>query len=379
MYFMNNNHETDRYKIIVIGGGQAGLAMGYYLLQTGFPFIILDACERIGDSWRRRWDSLRLFTPSRFDGLPGMPFPAPSYYFPTKDEMGDYLESYAEHFRLPVLSGVTVDALWREGNLYKVKAGDLFWETEQVVVAMSNYQHPKIPSFAKELVEDIVQIHSCDYKNPSQLQEGSVLIVGAGNSGAEIAMELAKTHEVYLSGRDVGHIPFNIEGRAAKWFLARFVLRFLFYRVLTTNTFLGKKVRPKMVSQGGPLIRQKPKMISRAGIKRVAKLAGVHEGKPVFENKMILDVKNVIWCTGFYPRFAWIDVPVFRDDEPTQNRGVVAGEPGLYFLGLHFLFAFSSSMIHGVGRDARYIAGVIISRLKKENLSMSHTSVALEY
>ncbi len=379
MYFMNNNHETDRYKIIVIGGGQAGLAMGYYLLQTGFPFIILDACERTGDSWRRRWDSLRLFTPSCFDALPGMPFPAPPHYFPTKDEMGDYLEGYAEHFRLPVLSGVKVDALWREGDLYKVKAGDLFWEAEQVVVAMSNYQHPKIPSFAKELDEDIVQIHSCNYKNPSQLKEGSVLVVGAGNSGAEIALEAIKSHQVWLSGRDTGHIPFNIEGRAAKLFLAQFVLRFVFYRVLTTSTILGRKARPKVLSKGGPLIRHKPKEFSVACIERVPRLAGVKEGKPLLENGEMLNVKDIIWCTGYYPRFVWIDIPVFRDDQPIQNRGVVDGEPGLYFLGLHFLYAFSSSMIHGVGRDARYIAGVITSRLKKEKLSTSQAPVALEY
>ncbi len=307
---MNNNHEIDRYKVIVIGGGQAGLAMGYYLLQTGFPFVILDAHERTGDSWRRRWDSLRLFTPSRFDALPGMPFPTPPHYFPTKDEMGDYLESYAEHFRLPVLSGVKVDALWREGNLYKVKAGDLLWEAEQVVVAMSNYQYPKIPSFAKDLGRSIVQIHSCDYKNLSQLKEGSVLVVGAGNSGAEIALEAAKSHQVWLSGRDTGHIPFNIEGRAAKLFLAQFVLRFVFYRVLTTSTILGRKARPKVLSKGGPLIRHKPKEFSVACIERVPRLAGVKEGKPLLENGEMLNVKTIIWCTGYYPRFAWIDIPV---------------------------------------------------------------------
>ncbi len=376
---MNNNHEIVRYKIIVIGGGQAGLAMGYNLLQTGFPFIILDACERIGDSWRRRWDSLRLFTSSRFDALPGMLFPALRNYFPTKDEMGNYLEQYAKYFHLPVVSGVKVDALWREGDLYKVKAGDLLWEAEQVVVAMSNYQYPKTPSFAKDLDRSIVQIHSCNYKNPSQLQQGNVLVVGAGNSGAEIALETAKSRQVWLSGRDTGHIPFNIEGRAAKLFLAQFVLRFLFYRVLTTSTILGRKARPKVLSGGGPLIRHKPKEFFAAGIKRVPKMAGVKEGKPMLENGEVPDVKNVIWCTGYYPRFAWIDIPVFRDDQPLQKRGVVSGEPGLYFLGLTFLYAFSSTMIHGVGRDARYIAGVIASRLKKEKLSTSQAPVALEY
>lgn len=369
---MNTEFNTERFDTIVIGGGQSGLAMGYNLSLTSNSFVILDAGKRIGDAWRKRWDSLRLFTPARYSSLPGLAFPAPRHSFPTKDDMADYLEQYAKHFKLPVRSGTKVDALSREGNTYKVKAGDQYFEAAHVVVAMSNYQYPKIPAFAKELDPGIVQVHSHDYKNLSQLQEGDVLVVGAGNSGADLALEAARKHNVWLAGRDPGHIPFNIEGKLAKLFLVSFVIRFIFYRILTTNTFLGRKARPKIISMGGPLVRHKPKQFPAAGIERIARITGVKDGKPVINGSQKLDVKNILWCTGYYPRFSWIDLPVFKNDEPVQNRGVVAGEPGLYFLGLHFLYALSSDMIHGVGRDAAYIAKQIEHRLneKKNNGQM---------
>ena len=231
---MVNQQKTERYKAIVIGAGQAGLSAGYFLAKHKIPFVILDAGQRVGDSWRNRWNSLHLFTPAKFDGLAGMPFPAPPNSFPSKDEMGDYLENYAKHFSLPVRSGTKTESLSREGNLYTVTAGDKSYQSEHVVVAMSNYQNPKIPSFAKDLNPDIVQIHSFDYREPSQLQEEGVLVVGAGNSGCEIALEANKNnHHVWLAGRDVGHIPFHIESTIAKLIMVRLVIRFLFHRILT--------------------------------------------------------------------------------------------------------------------------------------------------
>ncbi|HEX5025153.1 MAG TPA: NAD(P)/FAD-dependent oxidoreductase [Agriterribacter sp.] len=375
---MKTSH-IEKCKIVIIGGGQAGLSMGYYLAQSGQPFVILDASARVGDSWRKRWDSLRLFTPARYNTLPGLPFPAPRHSFPTKDAMADYLEQYAAHFKLPVRSGVKVDALWREGNLYQIKAGNLEFEAEQVVVAMSNYQYPKAPSFAKDLDPGIVQIHSHDYKNLSQLQDGPVLVAGAGNSGAEIALEAAKSHTVWLSGRDTGHIPFDIESNIGKKFLVTLVIRFLFYRILTTSNFLGRKAKKKIINIGGPLIRHKPKDFVRAGITRTGRLTGIKHGKPVVENKQLPGIKNVIWCTGYYPRFSWIDLPIFRkNDQPMQNRGVVENEPGLYFLGLHFLYALSSAMVHGAPRDARYIAKVIRKRLEKNDHSFNSEAIVKE-
>src|SRR4051812_11336100 len=211
--------KTESIQTIVIGSGQAGLSIGYHLASRGLPFVILDANQRIGDAWRNRWDSLPLFTPARFSSLDGMQFPAPPHSFPTKDQMADYLEAYAERFYLPVRNGVKVDSLTRNGNHYIVTAGDRRFEAEHVVVAMASYQVPKAPWFARDLHPGIVQLHSRDYRNPSQLRDGGVLIVGAGNSGSEIALEVSRGHRTWMSGRDTGHIPFRIAGLAARLFL----------------------------------------------------------------------------------------------------------------------------------------------------------------
>lgn len=347
----------------MIGGGQAGLATGYYLSRRGVPFVILNASERIGDSWRKRWDSLRLFTPARYDSLAGMPFPGPSHAFPTKDEMADYLESYAARFDLPVRNGVKVDGVYREGDHYVITSDDRRFVAEHVVVAMSRYQIPKVPDFARQLDPGIVQIHSLDYRSPRQLKDGGVLVVGAGNSGADIALEAARDHHTWMSGRATGHIPFRIEGLAARLFLQAFVLRFVFHRLLTNNTPMGRKARPKVLSQGGPLIRVKPKDLTAAGVERVPRVAGVRRGLPVLEDGRILEVSNVVWCTGFHPGFSWIHRPVFDENGmPKHKSGVVVDEPGLYFVGLPFIYAFSSAMIHGVSRDAERIVQVIGER-----------------
>jgi len=352
----------ERIQTVVIGGGQAGLSVGYHLKRRGLQFVILDARERIGDAWRTRWDSLHLFTPARFDGLAGMPFPASAHAFPSKDAMGDYLEAYARRFELPVRSGVRVDGLSRRGNRFLVTAGDQRFDADNVVVAMSNFQRPVVPAFAKQLDPGITQLHSLDYRSPAQLREGGVLLVGGGNSGAEIALDVAKTHETWLSGRDTGHIPFRINGLAARLIMVRFVLRFLFHRVLTVRTPMGRKVRPKMLSQGGPLIRVKPNDLAAAGVVRVPRMAGVRDGRPLLDDGRVLEVTNVVWCTGFHPGFSWINLPVLGPVEPMHERGVVQSEPGLYFVGLAFLYSVSSVMIHGVGRDADRIAGAIASR-----------------
>jgi len=355
---------AERVPTVVIGGGQAGLSVGYHLARRGLPFLILDASERIGDPWRQRWDSLRLFTPARYDGLDGMPFPGEPYRFPTKDEMGDYLESYAERFELPVRTSARVDRLWREDGRFVLDVGGSRIEADQVVVAISSFQTPRVPAFAGELAPDIVQIHSSDYRNLSQLREGGVLIVGAGNSGAEIARETVPRHATWMAGRDVGAIPFRIAGLAGRLLLVRLVLRVLFHRVLTLSTPLGRKVRPKATSRGGPLIRVKTKDLDAAGVKRVPRMAGVREGRPLLEDGQVLDVANVIWCTGFDPGHSWIDLPVFEQGEPVQWRGVAQSQPGLYFVGLHFLYAMSSTMIHAVGRDAAYVAEHVASRVR---------------
>ena len=351
-----------RLHTIIIGGGQAGLSVGYHLARLGVPFVILEAHRRVGDGWRERWDSLRLFSPARFDGLDGMPFPAASHYFPTKDEMADFLESYARHFNLPVETGIRVDGVARKNGGFEVTAGDKRFVADNVVVAMASYQKPRVPAFAVELNAGIRQMHSVDYRRPSQLNKGGVLLVGAGNSGSEIAMEAARNgHEVWMAGRDVGHVPFRPEKVAGR-FLVPIVFRILFHRVLSVNNPIGRKARPKMMIGGTPLIRVKPKDMAAAGIHRVPRMTGVKSGLPVLEDGKVLEVSNVIWSTGFHPGFDWIRLPVHGDHEPQHECGVVASEPGLYFVGLHFLYSMSSSMIHGVGRDAERIVKHLAAR-----------------
>lgn len=354
---------TERVNTVVIGGGQAGLSVGYHLKQRDVPFVILDANARVGDSWRKRWDSLRLFTPARYAGLDGMPFPATSHSFPTKNEMADFLERYARTFDLPVRSGVRVKRLSRQATGFLVVAGEQRFEAQNVVVAMAHYQRPRRPPFAGELAPAIVQLHSAEYRNPAQLQPGPVLVVGAGNSGAEIALELVKGRDTWLSGRDTGHVPFRVDGLAARLMLFRLVLRVLFHRILTVATPVGRAVRPKVMHIGGPLVRVKPRDLSATGVQRTARVVAARNGLPLLADGRVLDVANVIWCTGFHPGFSWIDLPVFGPDgEPQHDRGMVPAQPGLYFVGLHFLYAFSSTMIHGVGRDAARIADAVADR-----------------
>lgn len=363
---MSRVHETERVQTVIVGGGQAGLAVGYHLARRGFPFVILEANERIGQSWRNRWDSLHLFTPARYDGLTGMAFPAPGSSFPTKDAMADYLEAYAARFKLPVRTGVTVGGLTRQGNRFAVTAGDLRFESDHVVVAMANFQRPRVPSFAEELDPGIVQLHSADYRNPAQLRDGGVLVVGAGNSGSEVGLEVARTHHTWMAGDDTGHVPFRIETPLARFLLLRLV-RFAGHRVLSVNTPIGRKLRPKLLHQADPLIRVKPKDLAAVGVERVSRVMGALNGLPVTGDGHALQVANVIWCTGFHPGFSWIDLPVFGEDgEPLHESGVVASEPGLYFVGLRFLHAMTSSTITGIGRDAKHIATTIARRVAHE-------------
>ncbi len=362
-----------RFDVIVIGGGQAGLSVGYHLKELGVTFAILDASARIGDAWRKRWDTLRLFTTARYDGLDGMSFPGSPDAFPTKDEMADYLEHYAAHFQLPVMSGVKVDRLSREGGRYRVEAGALEFEADHVVIAMASYQGRKVPGFAKDLSPDIVQLHSSDYKGLSQLKPGGVLVVGAANSGAEIAVEtVGGGHPTWLSGRDPGQVPFPIGKLWVRRLILPFLFRVVFHRILTVNTPIGRKVRAKVISSGGPRIRQRRGDLLRAGVEWVGRTAGVKDGRPMLPDGRTLDVQNIIWCTGYDNGLSWIDLPIFDERaEPRHRSGLVESEPGLYFVGQHFQHAMSSTMIQGVGRDAARMVGAIRKRLAQRGVAAS--------
>jgi putative flavoprotein involved in K+ transport len=353
--------DTERIETVIVGGGQAGLAMGYQLARRGRPFVILEAGAQVGDSWRNRWDSLRLFSPARYDGLPGMPFPAPAWSFPTHEEFADYLVDYAARWELPVRTGVAVRRLGHDGERYVLDTDGRRYEADNVVVAAGYDQLPVVPPFAADLDPRIVQLTPGDYRNPAQLRDGGVLVVGAGNSGADIALDLAGTHRVLLSGRHPGQLPWHIDRWTARLFTP--MVMFAFRHVLTVRTPMGRAVRRRALVHSGPLIRIKSAELAAAGIERVARTAGVADGRPALADGRVLDVANVVWCTGFRPDASWIDLPgVEADGDPAQRRGVVADRPGLYFLGRLFQDSLSSSMIHGVGRDAGRIADHLAAR-----------------
>ena len=342
------------FETIIVGAGQAGLAVGYHLARSGQSFVILDASTRLGDSWRVRWDSLRVFTPAKYNGLPGMRFPAPSLSFPTKDEVSDYMAAYAARFELPVRGGVKVDSVSRDGDQFEVASSAGMLRAANVVIATGACHTPKIPDFASQLDPAIVQLHSIAYKSPSQLRDGPVLVVGAGNSGAEIAYDIRHAHNVLLSGTPAGQLPVRHGAAAAALVLP--LIKFLGTHVLTVDTPVGRNVLPKM--KGAPLIRVKLKDLEGAGIERVARVTGERDGRPALADGRALDVANVIWCTGFRSDFEWIRLPdaFGPDGKPIQYRGVAASEPGLYFVGMEHLYAAVSDVLPGVGRDAAYIA-----------------------
>jgi putative flavoprotein involved in K+ transport len=353
---------TERHETVIVGAGQAGLSVGYHLAKRDRPFLIVDANERVGDNWRRHWDSLRLYSPARLDGLPGMPFPAPPWSVPTKDETATYLEEYATRFQLPIRGGTSVQAISKNGRGYVVACGDRRLEADNVVVATGTFGRPYTPALAAELDPAIRQLHSSEYKNPDSLRDGPVLVVGAAHSGADVAMDVARDHETVLCGRDTGQVPFDIEGRPGRAVWR--VLSFLARRVLTTRTPMGRKMRSKIRSHGGPLLRYKRGDLAAAGIERVtARAVGVRDGLPLLDDGRAVEVANVIWCTGFKQDFSWIELPINGEDGwPQEERGVVPSAPGLYFTGLAFQYAFSSMLILGAGRDAEYVAKRIARR-----------------
>ena len=362
---------------VVIGGGQAGLAAGYHLARRGREFVILDANERVGDNWRCHWDSLRLYSPASAAALPGMRFPGPSSSYPTKDEMGEFLEAYRAAFDLPVRGGVRAGRLSRVGERFLVACTEgSSYVCDNVVVATGTFgRTPKVPSFAGDLDPGIRQLHSSDYKRPAQLRPGGVLVVGASHSGGDIAFEAGSAgHEVVLSGPIHGEVPFRLGTRRAM--VAFRALYFLAQHVLTLRTPLGRKIRPEIRAHGGPLIRVKKADLARAGVDMTsARTIGVRNGRPLLDDDRLLDVANVVWCTGFQQDFSWIDLPV-TDAEgwPLEQRGVVESMPGLYFVGLAFQFAFSSMLVGGVGRDAEYVVRHLDVRSSKTQRSAARSA-----
>jgi putative flavoprotein involved in K+ transport len=348
----------------IIGAGQAGLATAYHLQRLGRPCLILDSNEHVGDNWRTHWDSLRLYSPAGYDGLPGMPFPAPRWSYPTKDQVADYLQAYADQFELPVRTLARVDRLEVAGGRYLLQLGADRIIADNVVVATGTFgRTPNIPDLALELDPSIRQLHSSEYRRPAQLKPGRVLVVGAAHSGTDIAFEVAATHPTVLAGRDTGEVPLRLD----RWTMRLVfpVIVFMASHVLTRRTPMGRKALEEVRFHGGPNVRVKRSDLRDRGVERVLdRVTGIKDGRPMLADGRLLDVANVVWCTGFRQVFDWVDLPIFgADGWPREMRGVVPDAPGLFFCGLAFQYAFTSTVLPGVGRDAAYVAEQIEARV----------------
>lgn len=350
---------------VVIGAGQAGLATGHHLQRRGIPFVILDASGRIGDNWRRQWDSLTLYSPAHVDGLPCLPFPAPRWTFPGKDAVGDYLETYARTFALPVRLGTRVQALDADGEGYVVTTDRGRWTCRNVVVCTGTFgRTSSVPAVAADLDPSILQLHSSEYRRPSQVNDGPVLVVGASHSGCDIAFELAQTHPTILAGRDCGEIPPRL---GSPLFRVVFpVLLFAWKHVLTRRSPMRAKLMGELRNHGGPMLRVKRRDLVARGVERVtSRVEEVRDGRPVVDGTP-RGVSTVVWATGFRQVFDWIHLPILgADGWPREMRGVVAEAPGLFFCGLCFQYAFSSMVLPGVGRDAAYVADRVAARSRR--------------
>jgi putative flavoprotein involved in K+ transport len=341
--------------VLVIGGGQAGLAMGYHLAQSGRSFQIADAGAEIGQTWRSRWDSLQLFTSGRYDNLPGLTFPGGPDTYPGKDDVARYLQAYAAKYSLPVRLNTNVTSLTRGDDTYVAKAGGEVLEARQVVAATGPFQVPFIPPIADALDKSVHQIHSSNYRRPETLPPGKVLVVGAANSGCQIAQELSATHRVELSvGQRLPAIPQRPMGRDIwAWATA------LRLDKVTADSRLGKRLagRDQVI---GPGPRQ---LARRYGIRTRPRAAGAAGRTVTFADGSATDFDAVVWASGFRADHTWIDIPDVIDERGRirHQRGVTPS-PGLYMLGLTWQHTRGSALLGWVGRDAAFLAEQIASR-----------------
>lgn len=356
--------QPDRFDAIVIGGGQSGLAAGYYLSRAGRAFLIVDANQRCGDTWRGRWDSLRLFSPSQYDSLPGLPLRLPKGAFPGKEALADYLEGYAHHFNLPILRGRTVTRVARQARDFIVECGNRTFSCANVIVATGAYSSPRIPDSSALLSPSIQQVHSSGYRRPEDVVGDRVLVVGFGTSGVEIAIELAAAgRRVFLSGRTTAQalskfVPAIFASKNPILRLIGAAYWNFMHRVVTIDTPIGRKAKSQISLRGQPLIRLSRRDALAAGVEHVARLAGVTEGQPYLEDGRALDISAVVWCTGFRPNYKFLELPGCPFDGkglPIAPHGIVRQIPGLYFIGLPFQTGLTSTLVGGAGRDAALV------------------------
>jgi putative flavoprotein involved in K+ transport len=336
------------FDVIVVGAGQAGLAIGYHLAQRGYHFTILEAAAEPGAAWRGRWDSLKLFTPVRYDALPGLPFPGDPSSYPGRDEVADYLADYAARFELPIEFNSRVRSIRRAENGYLVELEDRAYEADQVVVATGPFQVPNVPEIAKRLDPDVVQLHSVDYRSPEQVPPGPVLVVGGGNTGYQIAEELARSHEVHLSiGSRQLPLPQRILGRDLFWLLEATGLM-----AKTKESRIGRRAQGR-----DTLVGSSPRALRRRhGVQLHPRVIDASGTEVTFSDGTRLTVSSVIWATGFKLDFSWIDVPVFDEQGQVLHQRGVTPCPGFYLLGLTWQHTRGSALLGWVKDDAEYIA-----------------------
>jgi putative flavoprotein involved in K+ transport len=343
------NGSAQHLDVAVIGGGQAGLAIGYFLRQQGYRFVVLERASELAPAWRERWDSLTLFTPRRYSALPGLPFPGDPDGYPTRDEVIGYLERYAETFGLPIELNSDVKGLDRgDEERFRLVVDGRAITAEQIVVATGPFQTPYVPELASKLSDDLFQTHAVGYRKPSDVPEGKVLVVGGGNTGFQIAKELSATHKVVLSiGSKQKPLPQRVLGRDLFWWLTK-------TRLLnkTAESRLGLKL-----STRDTLIGSSPgEMTKRYGVELSPRLVDGEGRRVRFDNGSELEVDAVIWATGYRPDYSWIKLPIFSEDGRLRHRRGVTDVSGLYFLGLTWQHTRGSALIGFIKDDAQFIA-----------------------
>ena len=342
---------TERREVVVVGGGQAGLAIGYFLAQRGRDFVILEAADEPAAAWSKRWDSLKLFTSARYSALPGLPFPGDPDRYPLRDQVVEYLADYARRFDLPLELGRRVRSISRGNGRYLVALDDRTYEADQVVVATGPFQVPFVPPLAQRLDAEILQLHSSEYRSPTGIPGGPVLVVGGGNSGFQIAEELSRTHEVHISiGSRQKPLPQRVLGRDLFWLLdATGLIR------KSLDSRIGRKLAGR-----DTLIGAKPKARARRyGLRMHGRSVDASGSTVTFDDGSQLDVASVIWATGYRTDHSWIDAPLFDGDGRPNHRRGVTDSPGLYFLGLTWQYTRGSALIGFVKDDAQHIADEI--------------------
>ena len=342
------------YDFVIIGGAQAGLSMAYHLTKMNKKFIIVDADKEFGASWLNRWDSLKLFTPTEYNSLPGLEFDAPKEYYPTKYEVADYFKKYAAKFEFPVQFNTLITSIRKTEEGFVIEHKDGAFKAENVVVATGPFHTPFTPPCHKKISADTLQMHSNYYQNSSQLQAGDTLVVGGGDSGYQILDEISKDSDrtVYFSGvTNVKSIPQKFLGKTLWWWFA--ITGFLKFN---KYSWIGKKI--SRITQ--PIIGTNVKeILSRKNVIPVGRTNDALNEKIMFEKETISTIKNIVWATGYRPNFEWIEgLELDKDQYPKNFRGV-SGMTGLYFLGLPWMYTRGSATLGGVSRDASYLAEYI--------------------